>query len=217
MISAVAPNLFNPSEAAVRATAYKLKATNSSLPTALISLPLSHTLTQSSYLCLQCEDAAGHWLLLSVTVFSLYQTSACCIVFKAGSMYVLSVLRCWARSSGCQDLSHICAVTQSFLSAVCLCLRGASHELSNEVLTITFLSRCCLWFYGKRETCMLKNHIWYWIHTETFACGFIIIKRLIKNGSKTRTVDQFPSGYLRFSECRPERCLKWKKKAGTES
>lgn len=171
MISAVAPNPFNPSEAVVRGTACKLKATNCSLPTALISLPLSHT----QNLCLQCEATAGDWLLLSVPLYIfLYQTTSrifqAYIKCKAGSIF-LSVLHCWARSSGCQDLSHICAVTQSFLSAVCLCLRGASHELSNEVLTITFLSRCCLRFYGKRETCMLKNHIWYWLHTKNFACG----------------------------------------------
>lgn len=61
------------------------------------------------------------------------------------------------------------------------------------------------------ETCMLKNHIWYWIHTENL--WFVIIKRLIKNGSKTLTGDLFSNG------CRPERVVitsKWKK-AETES
>lgn len=103
---------------------------------------------------------------------------ACCMKlehFKSGSMDILSMLHCWARSSGCQDLLHICAVTQSFLSAVCLCLRGASHELSNEVLTITFLSRCCSWFYRKQETCMFKHHIWHWLHWDLWL-RFTVIK-----------------------------------------
>ena len=116
-------------------------------------------------------------LCVPVCTSLLYQTTAgffrlVVLNLQQGLLYILSVLHCWARSSGCQDLSHICAVTQSFLSAVCLCLRGASHELSNEVLTIALLSRCCLWFYGKQETCILKNHyIWPWLHTENSACG----------------------------------------------
>lgn len=110
-------------------------------------------------------------------VFTVRLQVICCpglyfFMYKAVSRVssrigMVSVLECWARSSGCQDLSHICAVTQSFLSAACLCLRGASHELSNEVLTITFLSRCCLWFHGNWE----MHHIWYELHAENFAGG----------------------------------------------
>ena len=65
MISAVAPNLFNPSEVVVRGTPYKLKATNYSLPTVLISLPLSHTHTQLllAGVFTEAAAAAGDWLL----------------------------------------------------------------------------------------------------------------------------------------------------------
>lgn len=85
-------------------------------------------------------------------VFSLKKRRA----FTQSGEYFLSCFFFWAKCFGCQDLSHICAVTQSFPSAVCLCLRGAN---SNEVLTVTFLSRCCLRFCRKQETCVLRNHI----------------------------------------------------------
>lgn len=169
MISAVAPNHFNPTEAVVRGTACKLKATNCSLPKALISLPLSHTHTETCVYSVEQQQVIGCFFLsLSVFLFYIRLLPLRPVVLNLKQdLYSFPALRCWARSSGCQDLSHIYAVTQSFLSAVCLCLRGASHELSNEVLTITFLSRCCLWFYGKRETCMLKKpHMVQPAHTE---------------------------------------------------
>lgn len=170
MISAVAPSLCNPSEVVVRGTAYKLKATNG--PSAdLISLLLLHTYTRMLNLCFTVWRCSRWPVVVWILSDYSWMFFGHRFVLKQILLHVLSVLRCWARSPGCQDLSHILRVTQSFLSAVCLCLRGASHELSNEVLTITFLSRCCLWFYGKRETCMLKYHMWRWVHTESFACG----------------------------------------------
>lgn len=82
MISAVAPNLFNPTEVVVRGTAYKLKATNAS-PTALISLPLSHTHTHTDlYLCLQ--QVIGCCSLFPCIFMSDF-FQACCVKLKSGS------------------------------------------------------------------------------------------------------------------------------------
>lgn len=80
------------------------------------------------------------------------------------------LLSCWARHRGWQRLSHTCALTQS---RVCLCLRGVTHERFNKVLTIAFLSRCCLRFYGKRGTWTYeeKKHMWRRLHAQSVARG----------------------------------------------
>ena len=158
------------------------------MPAALSGLPLSHTLY--FYFYLQCRAAAaGDCLLLSIRLNTCLLKSNFLEDFMPAVLHLKQDLFSLCSTAEQGDLvARICRISVPWLRASskqCVGLRGASHELSNEVLTITFLSRCCLWFYGEQETCMLNNRIWSWLCAESFACGssrsnVFILKKEVK-------------------------------------